>query len=235
MPNIMPTRARYGGAVTWLTDPADEWDDDTEPPRSHMKLIVAIVAGWLFVSLLVLIGLVLFKGSSSHDKKASQSPTAIAKSTATGTGTSQPTTAALPDGWVQQAADDQTSCAAHSYGRVKDFFAKTPCKSVQRVLATTNQGGRPVIVASSIVSFASATQARQYLELVTSDGTGNINDLLREGKTVAGVGHKLPDAAFASQQDGVRVLVAEAAYTDGKSDNTDATLKALAERAIRTP
>jgi hypothetical protein len=218
----------YGWLVTWLTDPAEEWDDDGDAPRSHLKLIGVIVAGWLIVSLLVLAGLVLFKGSKSADTKSSAKPGASATQSAS----SQPPAQTLPDGWIQQAADDQTNCAAHAYGQVKDFFAKTPCTSVHRYLAITNQGGRQVVVAASTVTFPNPTKAKSYLDLVTSDGTGNINDLLREGTTVPGVGDQLPPAAFASKQTGSRVYVAEAAYASGHSDSSDATLKSLAQKAI---
>jgi hypothetical protein len=213
--------------VSWLSEP-DDWDaDDDKEPRSHLKLIAAILAGWLVVSLIVLGGLVLFRHPKSNTAQSHSTPPAS-------TGSPTPTVAnpPLPDGWVQQAADDQTNCAGHSYGQVKTFFGTTPCTSMHRVLATTNQGGRAVVVASSVVTFSTATQAQQYLTLVTSDGTGNVNDLLREGGSVAGLPKKLPEAAFESRQDGNRVLVAEAAYTDGKSNATDPGLKALAQRAI---
>jgi hypothetical protein len=218
----------YGCSVTWLTDPSDEWGNDDDAPRSRLKLIGLIVAGWLIVSLLVLTGLVLFKGSQSGETKSSTKPSA----SATASANSQPPAQALPDGWIQQAADDQTNCAAHAYGKVKDFLTKTRCTSVHRYLATTNQGGRQVVVAASTVTFPDPTKAKAYLDLVTSDGTGNINDLLREGSTVPGVGDQLPPAAFASKQIGSRVYVAEAAYAGGHSDNTDTTLKSLAQQAI---
>jgi hypothetical protein len=213
--------------VSWLSEP-DEWDaEDSKEPRSHLKLIAAILAGWLVVSLIVLGGLVLFKHPKANDAHGRTAPPGSSGSPAT-TAANPP----LPDGWVQQAADDQTNCAGHAYGQVKTFFGTTPCTSMHRVLATTNQGGRPVVVASSVVTFSTAAQAQQYLTLVTSDGTGNVNDLLREGGSVAGLPNKLPDAAFASRQDGNRVLVAEAAYTDGKSVATDPGLKTVAQRAI---
>jgi hypothetical protein len=221
-------RPSYGWPVTWLTDPADEWDDADDAPRSHLKLIGVIVGGWLIVSLLVLAGLVLFKGSKSTEAKTSTTPSA----SVTDSASSQAPAQTLPDGWIQQAADDQTNCSAHAYGKIKDFLKATRCTSVHRYLATTNQGGRMVIVAASTVTFANATQARRYLDIVTSDGTGNINDLLREGTTVPGVGDQLPPAAFASKQDGARVFVAEAAYTDGHSDNSNANLKSLAQKAV---
>jgi hypothetical protein len=220
--------------VSWLTSPDSDWDNDEsspelEQPRSRGKLIALLVGGWLVVSLVVLLALLVFSGpkSSTKDKTAAKpAPASGASSTANASSSTN-----LPDGWVQQAADDQTDCAAHSYGQVAAFFAKTPCSSVHRVLATTNQGGRNVVVASYVVTFDSASQARRYNGLVASDGTGNISDLLREGVTYPGGPSKLPSAAFASRQDGQRVVVAEAGYASGASDGNNATLKSVAQQA----
>ncbi len=221
--------AGYGGTVTWLTETDEEWTED-DPPRSHLKLVVAIVVGWLMVSVIVLAGLILLNGPKPAHNTASK--TTPGASTATAPPPAPTASGArLPDGWVQAAADDQSNCANHSYGKVEAFFSKTPCTSLHRVLATTNSTGHPVVIASNVVTFATAEQASQYEALVTSDGTGNINDLLREGATVAGV-TRLPAAAFASRQDAKQVWVAEAAYTDGNSDAGDAVLKAAAQKAI---
>lgn len=225
--------------MSWLTDPSDsDWEAEAAPPRkSHARLVVAIVAGWLVVSLLVLAGLILFRGTNdAKDNKAARTASgsgqgSTAGSTA-GSATTGPTAAAaLPDGWVARKVDDQTNCAAHSYGKVAQFFAKTPCVSVHRVLATTTSGGRPAVIATNTVTFATATQATQYLALVTSDGTGNINDLFREGIVVSGV-KKLPNSAFASKQSGTVVRVAEAAYLTGASHFDDAGLHSLAEAGL---
>ncbi|MEO6702622.1 MAG: hypothetical protein ABI140_22095 [Jatrophihabitantaceae bacterium] len=217
--------------MSWLTEPDDDWDyPDEREPKSRLRLVALLLGGWLAVSLLVLAGLLMFGGHSSSPKpKAStaQSP----QGTASNRPSSQPTDV-LPAGWVREAGDDQTDCRAHSYGRVQAFFAKTPCSSVHRVLATTNQGGRTVVVAANVVTFDTSAQAQRYLVLVNSDGTGNISDLLREGVGYAGGPSKLPAAAFASRQSGGRVWVAEAAYVSGASSTTDPTLKALATQAI---
>jgi hypothetical protein len=104
---------------------------------------------------------------------------------------------------------------------------------VERLLASTNSGGRAVVIASNVVTLRSAAQAQAYLALVNTDGTGNISDLLREGVSYAGGPDKLPDAAFASRLDGNRVLVAEAGYVGGTSDASDPTLRAIAAEGVR--
>jgi hypothetical protein len=239
--------------VSWLTQPDEDWDEREPPPRSRLKLALAVVAGWLVVSLIVLIGLLTFDGhrptnqpvsapttgpstaatgsSSPAGPTPSASPTSPAGPTPSASPSSSSTGPAAAD-WVLRASDDQLNCVAHSYGQVQVFFTRTPCSSVRRSLFSTEQDGRGVVVAASTVLFDSPTQAADYLRLVTADGTGNINDLLREGTRYPGSPSKLPVAAFASRQDGLRVLVAEAAFVEGRSDNQDAGLLAAARRAV---
>ena len=215
--------------MSWLTEP-DDWDtDEREPdePKSRLRLIALILGGWLVVGIVVLVVL-LAVGGGKKDGTAEPGPSASAVSASP----SASPTDALPAGWVQQATDDQTNCAAHSYGQVKAFFTKTPCSSVHRTLATTNQGGRTVIVSSYAVTFDTAAQAAQYLKLVATDGTGDVNDLLREGITYPGAPSALPDFAFASAARGTKVAVSEAGYVSGASSSDDAVLKKVAAAGV---
>jgi hypothetical protein len=235
--------------VSWLTEPGEDWDEQEAPPRNRLKVAAAVLAGWLGVSLIVLIGLLTFDGRRAGEQR----PAGLAGSTTTAsapaqgnsaTGSSAPGSSSAPAspssapsgqapaGWVLQATDDQANCTAHSYGQVQVFFARTPCASVHRSLYSTEQDGRGVVVAASTVTFDSASKAADYFRLVTADGTGNVNDLLREGVRYPGSPSKLPPAGFASRQDGLRVLVAEAAFAQGPSDNSDARLREVARQAI---
>jgi hypothetical protein len=239
--------------VSWLTEPDSDWDEqedrhaqdveperDVPPSRGRLKLIGLLVAGWLAVSVTVLVLLLVFVSRPAKQPTGTaQSATARSGSARSGSATGSsptpsggPASGSVPAGWTLRAADDQTDCAAHSYGEVAAFFSKTPCSSVHRLLATTNAGGRPVLIASNVVTFPTVEQARHYLNLVTSDGTGNINDLLREGTGYPGGPAALPAAAFASRQDGNRVLVAEAGYVPGESDAEDPVLKSVAQHGV---
>jgi hypothetical protein len=228
--------------VSWLTEPDEDWGEREAPRRSRLKAAAIVLAGWLAVSLIVLVGLLRFSDRDTSDRhpgtRGSTTTASVAASSAAisasgGTASSSPT-GAVPAGWERRAEDDQTNCTAHSYGQVQIFFARTPCSSVHRSLLTTEQDGRSIVVATNTVTFSSLSQATSYLRLVTSDGTGNVNDLLREGIRYPGSPSKLPVTAFASRQDGTRVLVAEAGFVDGRSDYRDAALQATARKAVDT-
>lgn len=238
-----PERPAYSGIPDglWVGGRPEEEDpgagyhdfadyDDEPPPRSRLGLIAAIVAAWLVVSIAVLGFLLLVRGPKSNHTSASSTGGASASSSQSAP--ASPNSSPLPAGWVKQAADDQTDCAAHSYGQVHAFFAKTPCAALHRLLATTNQGGRQVIVASYVVHFATPQQAASYNALVTADGTGDVNNLLSEGAQIPGGPSKLPNAAFASRQSGSTIQVAEAAFASGPSDSGNATLKSVAAQGV---
>lgn len=228
--------------MSWLTEPDGDWDEQEAPRRNRVKTAAIVLAGWLAVSLIVLVGLLRFSDRDASDRHpgtagstttASAAASSAVSSASGGTASSSPTRA-VPAGWARWAEDDQANCTAHSYGQVQVFFARTPCSSVHRSLLTSEQDGRSIVVATNTVTFSSLSQATSYLRLVTSDGTGNVNDLLREGIRYPGSPSKLPVTAFASRQDGIRVLVAEAGFADGRSDYRDAVLRATARKAVDT-
>jgi hypothetical protein len=207
--------------------PADDFEAEDEP-RSRLKLVALILGGWIAVTVVVLLVLLAVRGPNNSTSKATGTAAPVASQP-----TASATALATPDGWALAQSDDQTNCAAHSYGLMPAFFSKTPCTTVHRELLTTVQGSKPVVVADYVVTFDTATQAAQFNALVKADGTGNISDLLREGVKLAGASVKLsPNAAFTSQQVGSRVRVAEASYTVGATKAKDPALESVAQQAI---
>ena len=135
--------------------------------------------------------------------------------------------------WVQ---DDTVNCENHAYGApVIAYLKANLCTGMRRLLAATTVGGRPVGIAQSLVSFNAGTQAGEqaagdFQTLVTQNGTGNINDLLREGKRFPNSGSKVgePDAFVAAHQDG-GVGIDDVWYLDGPTPDNDPPLLALAQ------
>ena len=76
---------------------------------------------------------------------------------------------------------------------------------------------------------ASAEAAASVKQVLDGSGTGNLNDLLREGKTFPGAPDKMPISGYTSVQIGTVLTVAEAGFVDGgPSSSTDAALRSAA-------
>ncbi len=134
--------------------------------------------------------------------------------------------------WAEQTSTD---CAAHAYGQVAGFLAAHPCFGISQVLATTAIDGRAVGFAQNGVGFKGDLQvsyraARDFGALITRDGTGNLDDLFREGyRLPAGPDHvPSPDAFKALGQDN-GVTVVDAWYLDGPTPDNDPPLVKMAE------
>jgi hypothetical protein len=127
------------------------------------------------------------------------------------------------------------NCAAHAYGAVVSFLRTHPCFGLTQLLATTSVDGRPVGFAQRAIGFRggmnkSYRAAGQFREQVTRSGTGNLNDLLREGYRLPSgpTSVPFPNAFSALGQDN-GVTVVEAWYLDGPTPDNDPALVKMAQ------
>ena len=77
---------------------------------------------------------------------------------------------------------------------------------------------------------ASPDAAASVKQVLDATDTGNLNDLLREGRTFPGAPNTMPDSGYASVQTGMIVVVAEAGFAHGPSSNTNPALRTAAAR-----
>jgi len=137
--------------------------------------------------------------------------------------------AVAPAGYVVKVTDAITDCAGHSRGKAQVSFKAENCVKATRLLATGEVGGRPVLFVVSRIEMATGKAAASVKQVLDGSGTGNLNDLLRDGKTYPGAPAKMPSSGYASLQTGTVVTVAEAGFVDdGRSSNTDPALRAAA-------
>jgi hypothetical protein len=135
--------------------------------------------------------------------------------------------------WVQ---DDTIDCENHAYGaKVIAYLKANLCRGMTRLLASTTVNGRPVGIAQSLISFSGGAPADyqaagNFKDLVTQNGTGNLNDLLREGKRFPNSGTNVgdPDAFSAESQD-AGVGIDDVWYLDGSTPENDPPLLTLAQ------
>ena len=157
----------------------------------------------------------------------------LALSNALGSDTGAPPAATVrstvPAGYSVKLTDEITDCAAHSRGRTKTSFEAQNCVKATRLLATGRVGGRKVLFVVSRIEMPSAAAAAGVKQVLDGSGTGNLNDLIRDGKTFPGAPDKMPGSGYASVQTGTVVTVSEAGFVDGgRSSSTDASLRAAA-------
>jgi hypothetical protein len=136
--------------------------------------------------------------------------------------------------WAEQKPTD---CAAHAYGEVAAYLTKYPCAGgLDQVLATTTIGGKAVGFEQNSVGFGGSSQTDIYKTaggfhtLVQKDGTGNINDLLREGYRLPSGPTSVPspDAVDAESQDN-GVTIVDAWYLSGKTPENAKPLVTMAK------
>jgi hypothetical protein len=210
---------------------------DEEPRRRMFPVWVAVAA---LAVIIVIACIVVFLNLSGGGSGTSANPSQPAGATngpsspqgAPATVTPTPTpTLAVPAGYTVKANDAQSDCAAHAFGQVQTFFRQTPCTQVIRQLDATTLQGRPVILSLSNVTMPTPAAAASFKQLVDSDGTGNVNDLLREGVTYAGAPASYPDDnEYASAINGTTVRVVLAAFADGRPEGDPGALDSAAQK-----
>jgi hypothetical protein len=184
----------------------------TRPATRQWSPALLVAAGAIAVALIVG-GFALSRTGSSNTTPTSPVAAAVA-----------------PAVYTVQVTDVIKDCANHSHGRTRNSFQNENCLKATRFLATGQVSGRPAVYVVSKIQMASAQAAVSVKQVLDATGTGNLNDLLREGKTFTGAPNTMPDSGYASVQTGTVVVVAEAGFIRGPSSNTNPALRAAASR-----
>jgi hypothetical protein len=128
------------------------------------------------------------------------------------------------------------TCVDHAYGKpIIDFLTQHPCRGLQRYLGTTTVGGRAVGFAESTTSFTGTAvdpyvTSGKFRQLEEADGTGSLNDLLREGYRMPSGPSSVPspDAFTVIGQDN-GVTVWDVWYLAAPTANNDKALVQMAQ------
>jgi hypothetical protein len=196
------------------TPPATREEIPAPPPSMWPPSRRNAIAAGILVALLVGGGVALSQPFGPAD--AASPPASAPKTSA-------------PAGYTVKVTDVVTDCASHSRGRTQTSFEAENCVKATRSLATGQVGGRPVLYVVSRIEMATSEAAASVKQVLDSNGTGNLNDLLRERKTYPGAPIEMPISGYASVQKGKVVTVAEAGFVDdGRSSNKDPALRSAA-------
>lgn len=105
------------------------------------------------------------------------------------------------------------ACSDHAYGATQDFLAERSCQRLTRSVFTTSVDGRTIYASVSVVEMADQESASDLRKLTDTDGSGNVNDLVREGEVpVDGLKSLSKGGGYASEQQGEQVTIVEADY-----------------------
>jgi len=132
---------------------------------------------------------------------------------------------------------NNATCADHAYGaQMIAFLQQHKCFGLKRILATTVVNGQEVGFNVAQLGFPGTSSSdpygvvEQFRNLVNADGTGNINDLLREGYRLPSGPTSVPSPdAFKTvgQDEGIEVY--DMWYLSGPTPNNDPVLLQMAQ------
>jgi len=202
------------------------------PPRRRTELLIAALL------LVVVLAAGAFwlttrnPGGGTDDPSSATSSPAAAPTSAAGLAVGA---TEVVDGttFTLESAQEDGSCQGHAYDAVAEFFGRSDCTALSRSLWSAGTGGQPAVVAVSRVTMPDAGSAQALLALADTDGSGNVNDLLREGVRYEGGPTKLSSAQYDSAVEGTTVTIVETSWV--ATAGATSALDALAAEALSLP
>ncbi|MGQ0838328.1 hypothetical protein [Actinokineospora sp.] len=118
---------------------------------------------------------------------------------------------------VKQAAENALDCAINSYGQVRDFFLRNPCRSLDRTLFTlADPEGNTFVVSVSWVRMRDKDDVGPLKTLIDTDGTGSVSPLAFAALKDQGI--RFTGTPFRARAQRDLLVVAEGAVVSGKPD-----------------
>ena len=207
---------------------------DPESPRQRRVMLMSFAA---VVRVVVVIGIGVWALTGGSDDAGAGQPeagtSAPARSTSAGGFAVGDTEVVNGTTFTLEAVEADSSCQGHAYDAVAGFFASSDCATLDRSLWSAEAGGRPAVVSLARVTMPDVANAQALRSLADTDGSGNVNDLLREGVRYEGGPTKLARAQYASAQQGATVTIVESSWTG--TAGASSALDALACSALSLP
>lgn len=126
------------------------------------------------------------------------------------------------------------SCKDVATSKIREYFAETECEHLTRALYKTElPDGRRVLTSIVTVLMPEGKSARELEQLTTENNTGNIRDLVDEGRPGLGEFPALHDKAYGSGLQGRLVVIGDSAYLDGSTAKNDPQLAAITTDALK--
>lgn len=222
----VPSRPRTAVfAQPRLPDP----EDDDEEPGRRTGLLVALALA--LVAALAVGGWLVLRdpdsGSARGGGTASEAPETPAAGPAVGD-----TQEVEGITFTVEAVQVDDTCVGHAYGETATFFESTNCTGLSRALYSAQLEGGPVVVSVSRVHMPDTATARDLRALTDRNGSGNVNDLLREGVGYPGGPEELAGAEYASAVSGPTVTIVESAWVHPPAGGSAADIDRTAANGL---
>ncbi|MGW4210180.1 hypothetical protein ACWEIJ_19480 [Lentzea sp. NPDC004789] len=116
---------------------------------------------------------------------------------------------------LKRVAKPALECLSHSFGQVRDHFARHPCRSLDRTLfAIGDDRGDVAVVSVAWVGFRNRQDAGEFKKLIDVHGTGDITPLATPLLDLADV--RFTGLHYASRTDGSTIVIAETETASGR-------------------
>lgn len=132
----------------------------------------------------------------------------------------------------RKTSEQGASCVAHSFGEIRRFFARTPCRSLDRVVFGLDNGRGSVAAVSVVwVTMPSRGKERRFRQLLDVHGNGDVAPL--GSPLLKRYGIRFTGRNYDAQPHGRTTAVAEVENASGRFDRE--ALESIAEVAAALP
>jgi hypothetical protein len=133
---------------------------------------------------------------------------------------------------LKETSKQDLECLVNSFGQVREFFLRTPCRSLDRLLfGFADDAGNVAVVSVAWVRMHSTAQSRKFQTVDDEYGTGNVTPLGGALLDMADI--RFTGQHYASRRDGDTVVIVEAEPAAGQLP--DDLLDAVAEVTALLP
>ncbi|MFD5827791.1 hypothetical protein [Lentzea sp. NPDC060358] len=133
---------------------------------------------------------------------------------------------------LKRTTKQAVECVSHSFGQVRNHFARNPCTSLDRTLfAIGDDRGDVAVVSVAWVGFRNRRDAGGFKKLIDVHGTGDITPLATPLLDLADI--RFTGLHYQSRSDGSTVVIAEVESASGQTSGD--VLDAMADIASWLP
>jgi hypothetical protein len=126
-----------------------------------------------------------------------------------------------------------SNCDRNSYGEIQKFFQKKPCTQLLREVYTTAVNGKTAYISVAMTRMPNAADAAELKALTEKDQTGNVSDLVRDGRVKVQGLRNLSNGGFAASVNGTDVVIIETDYEGGSKNEDETQLDEIANDALK--